>query len=141
MSRVINPNFLKLMSVEQRRQFGKAGLTEEEALLKEIARTEKGEHNIFLSWLMLKGIPRIHSRMDRRPTIEEGWPDFTVFYEGITLFFEFKVNRRKRTKDLNKDLTQKQEEWIALLREVGFEVFLIDTAKEAIGICKEVYNV
>jgi hypothetical protein len=141
MTSVINPNFLKLMSVEQRRQFGKAGLTAEEALLKEIARTERGEHNIFLSWLMLKGIPRIHSRMDRRPTIEQGWPDFTVFWDGITLFFEFKVNRRKRTKDLTKDLTQKQEEWIALLREVGFEVFLIDTAKEAIGICKEVYNV
>jgi hypothetical protein len=133
MSRVINPNFLKLMSVEQRRQFGKAGLTAEEALLKEIARTERGEHNIFLSWLMLKGVPRIHSRMDKRPTIEEGWPDFTVFYEGITLFFEFKVNKRK--------LTQKQEQMIALLREVGFEVFLIDTAREAIGICKEVYNV
>ena len=133
MSRVIHPNFLKLMSVEQRRQFGKAGLTAEEALLKEIARTERGEHNIFLSWLMLKGVPRIHSRMDKRPTIEEGWPDFTVFYEGITLFFEFKVNKRK--------LTQKQEQMIALLREVGFEVFLIDTAREAIGICKEVYNV
>jgi len=141
MSRVISPNFLKLMSVEQRRQFGKAGLTEEEALLKEITRTERGEHKIFLSWLMLKGIPRIHSRMDRRPTIEEGWPDFTVFYEGITLFFEFKVNRRKRTKDLTKDLTKKQEQWIGLLRECGFEVFLIDTAKEAIEICKEVYGV
>src|SRR5260221_4019807 len=108
MTRVISPNFLKLMSVELRRQFGKAGLTVEEALLKEITRTERGEHKIFLSWLMLKGIPRIHSRMDRRPTIEEGWPDFTVFWEGITLFFEFKVNRRKRSKDLTKDLTKKQ---------------------------------
>jgi hypothetical protein len=133
MNRVISQNFLKLMSVEQRRQFGKAGLTAEEALLKEITRTERGQHKIFLSWLMLKGIPRIHSRMDKRPTFEEGWPDFTVFYEGITLFFEFKVNKRK--------LTQKQEQTIALLREVGFEVFLVDTAKEAIEICKEVYGV
>ena len=141
MSKVINPNFLKLMSVEQRRPFGKAGWTAEEALLKEITRTEKGAHNIFLSWLRLKGIPRIYSRTDKRPTIEEGWPDFTVFWEGITLFFEFKLNRRKRTKDLTKDLTQKQEAWIALLRECGFEVFVIDTAKEAIEICKEIFGI
>jgi hypothetical protein len=86
MSKVISPNFLKHMSVEQRRQFGKAGLTAEEALLNEIARTEKGEHDIFKSWLMLKGIPRIYSRTDKRPTIESGLPDFAIFWDGITLF-------------------------------------------------------
>jgi hypothetical protein len=133
MNKVIPENFLRLMSVDQRRPLGKAGLTAEEAILKEIARTEKGEHNIFLSWLMLKGIPRIYSRTDKRPTIAAGWPDFSVFYEGVTLFFEFKINKRKTTRE--------QEETIALLREVGFEVFVIDTAKEAIEICKEVYGV
>jgi hypothetical protein len=35
-----------------------------------------------LSWLMLKGIPRIYSRTDKRPTVYVGWPDFSVFYEG-----------------------------------------------------------
>jgi hypothetical protein len=121
------------MTIEDRRKFSKAGLTAEEAMLKEIARTEKGEHNIFLSWLMLKGVPRIYSRPDKRPTIAVGWPDFSVFYGGITLFFEFKINKRKPTRE--------QEQTIALLREIGFEVFLIDTAKEAIKICKEVFRV
>jgi hypothetical protein len=53
-------------------------------------------------------------------------------HRGITLFFEFKVDKRK--------LTKEQEQTIALLREVGFEVFLIDSAREAIGICKEVFG-
>ena len=113
-------------------RYGKGGLTAEEAVLKAERRSEGDDHDGFLNYCKLKGIARIHSRMDRRPTIEEGWPDFTCFYGGKTVFFEFK----KTTK-----LSQKQEAVIGLLRELGFTVHVVYTLQEAIRLTKMEFNV
>jgi hypothetical protein len=129
--KVISPNLLKLMSQADRKQFGKAGLTPEEAAAKGDKRAEKEDHEGFLNYCKLKGIARIHSRMDRAPTIEEGWPDFTCFYEGKTVFFEFK----KTTK-----LKQQQEEVIALLRELGFTVHVVYSLDAAIKLARTEFN-
>ena len=111
--------------------YGDGGLLPEEAVQKAEGRTAVEEHKIFLNWCKLNGIPRVYSRPDRRPTIEVGWPDFSVFYNGVTLFFEFKVTTK---------LTRDQEITIGCLREVGFEVFIVNTAAEAISIAREVFG-
>jgi hypothetical protein len=129
--KVINPNFLKLMSQADRKQFGKAGLTPEESAAKGDKRAEKEDHEGFLNYCKLKGIERIHSRMDKPPTIKEGWPDFTCFFEGKTVFFEFK----KTTK-----LSKKQEEQIALLRELGFTVHVVYSLDAAIKLARKEFN-
>ena len=53
-------------------------------------KTEKQIHHTFEAWLRLNEIPFIHSRMDKKSTIRVGWPDFSIFYEGKTVFVEFK---------------------------------------------------
>jgi hypothetical protein len=112
-------------------RYGNGGLPPEEAIKKSTYRTEIEEHKMFLDWCKLNGIPRVYSWPDRRPTIAEGWPDFSVFYGGVTLFFEFKVTTK---------LSRDQEITIGCLREVGFEVFEIDNAAEAISIASEVFG-
>jgi hypothetical protein len=112
-------------------RYGNGGLPPEEAIKKAADRAEIEEHKIFLNWCKLNGIPRVYSWPDRRPTIAEGWPDFSVFYGGLTIFFDFKVTTK---------LSRDQEITIGCLREVGFEVFIVNTAAEAISIAREVFG-
>jgi hypothetical protein len=130
--RALPENLLRWMSKEERMHYGKGGLTAEEAVLKAERRSEADDQAGFLNYCKLKGIARIRSRMDKRPTIDEGWPDFTCFYGGKTVFFEFK----KKTK-----LSAKQEEQIALLRELGFTVHVVYTLLEAIQLAKMEFEV
>jgi hypothetical protein len=136
--RALPENILHWMRKEDRTLYGTGGLLAAEAIKKANYRAEIEEHEIFLNWCKLSGLPRIYSRPDKRPTIETGWPDFSVFYGGVTLFFEFKV-----TTKLSKD----QEITIGCLREVGFEVFEVNlngvpgaAATEALEICREVFG-
>ena len=129
--KVISPNLLKWMSQSDRKQFGKAGLTPEESSAKADKRAEKEDHEGFLNYCKLKGIARIHSRMDKPPTIEEGWPDFTCFYEGKTVFFEFKKTSK---------LKPKQEAQIGLLRELGFTVHVVYSLDAAIKLVRTEFN-
>jgi hypothetical protein len=129
--RILPSNILRWMRKEGRMAYGKGALSPEGAVRKAERRAEVEEHKIFLNWCKLNGLPRIYSRPDRRPTIELSWPDFSVFYGGVTLFFEFKVTTK---------LSRDQEITIGCLREVGFEVFEIDNAAEAISIASEVFG-
>jgi len=54
-----------------------------------------------------------------------------VFYGGLTIFFDFKVTTK---------LSRDQEITIGCLREVGFEVFIVNTAVKAISIAREVFG-
>jgi hypothetical protein len=128
--RILPSNILRWMRKEGRMAYGKGALSPEGAVRK-AERPEVEEHKIFLNWCKLNGLPRIYSRPDRRPTIELSWPDFSVFYGGVTLFFEFKVTTK---------LSRDQEITIGCLREVGFEVFEIDNAAEAISIARKVFG-
>jgi hypothetical protein len=131
-TRVRPSNILRWMRKQDTARYGNGGLPPEEAAIKKAAdRAEIEEHKIFLNWCKLTGIPRVYSRPDRRPTIAEGWPDFSVFYGGLTIFFDFKV-KTKPSRD--------QEITIGCLREVGFEVFEIDNAAAAISIASEVFG-
>ena len=128
---VLPSKALRWMREQDSARFSNDRLLPEESIKKVNHRAEIEQHKIFLNWCKLNGIPRVYSRPDRRPTIEVGWPDFSVFYNGITLFFEFKV-----TTKLSKD----QEITIGCLHEVGFEVFEVDNAAEAISIASESYS-
>ena len=56
------------------------------------AKAEKEMHEQFTSWLRVKALPFVHSRMDRKSTIQEGWPDFTVILpDGRVMCIEFKM--------------------------------------------------
>ena len=130
-TRVLPSNMLRWMRKQDSARFGNARLLPEEAIKKANQRADIEEHKIFLNWCKLNGIPRVYSRPDRRTTIEVGWPDFSVFYGAVTLFFEFKVTTK---------LPRDREITIGCLREVGFEVFEVDNAAEAIQISREVFG-
>jgi hypothetical protein len=130
-TRVRPSNILRWMRKQDAARYGNGGLPPKEAIKKSTYRTEIEEHKMFLDWCKLNGIPRVYSRLDRGPTIEVGWPDFSVFYGGLTIFFDFKV-KTKPSRD--------QEITIGCLREVGFEVFEIDNAAAAISIASEVFG-
>jgi hypothetical protein len=129
--RVRPSNILRWMRKQDAARYGNGGLPPEEAIKKSTYRTEIEEHKMFLDWCKLNGIPRVYSRLDRRSTIDVGWPDFSVFHGGLTIFFDFKVTTK---------LSRDQEITIGVLREVGFEVFLVNTAAEAISIAREVFG-
>ncbi len=136
--RALPENILRWMRKEDRSRYGTGGVLAAEAIKKANYRAEIEEHNIFLNWCKLNGLPRVYSRPDKRATIETGWPDFSVFYGGVTLFFEFKITTK---------LSKNQEITIGCLREVGFEVFELNpngvpgaAAAEAIEICREVFG-
>jgi hypothetical protein len=130
-ARVLPSNLLRWMRRQDTARYGNGGLPPEEAIKKAADRAEIEEHKIFLNWCKLNGIPRVYSRLDRGRTIEVGWPDFSVFYGGLTIFFDFKVKTK---------LSRDQEITIGCLREVGFEVFEVDNAVEAIKIASEVFG-
>jgi hypothetical protein len=55
-------------------------------------KSEKLIHARFEAWLRLNEISFVHSRMDKKSTIREGWPDFSVFGpNGKTCFVEIKL--------------------------------------------------
>jgi hypothetical protein len=128
---VLPSKIRRSMRREDRERHGKAGPLREEAVKKANHHATIEEHEIFLTWCKFNGLPRIHLRPDRRPTIEVGWPDFTVFYGGLTIFFEFNIATR---------LSRDQEITIGVLREVGFEVFIVNSAAEAISIATEAFG-
>jgi hypothetical protein len=76
--------------------------------------TERKLHHMFEAWLRLNEIPYVHSRMDKKSTIRVGWPDFSIFSEGKTVFVEFK--------QAGKELSPEQIVVTAELISEGFEV-------------------
>ncbi len=65
----------RLMSPEDRKSLGKAGMTAEEALLAAKVRIEKDLQNVVEGWLGTKGITVLRARMDKKTTNKRGQPD------------------------------------------------------------------
>lgn len=82
---------LKLLTPEQRKAIGKAGITATEAQAKYQKVAEKAIHESVRKWLTLRAIPYVHSRMDKASTIRKGWPDFTVLHQGRAYCLELKA--------------------------------------------------
>jgi hypothetical protein len=120
-------SLLKLMSPADRKQYGKAGWTAEECQQRVDNRTERKEHVVVVSWCSLNDIPCRHDRMDRRPTGNVGWPDFTICYSGHVLLGEMKVNWK---------LTPDQKRVIGELYATGTTVQIWSSGAEAIEAIK-----
>lgn len=91
---------------------------------------EREQHETFEAWLRLNQIPFIHSRMDRKPTIREGWPDFTLCYGvGPTVCIEFKAG--------DNEPTDRQWEVINELKRAKVPVWVCWSVEAAITVAKE----
>lgn len=74
-SNLLPPNILKCLSTSDRRSLGKAGMTPEEALSKQVVKSERELQKHIVALLRFKGIEPNVSRMDKRTTHRVGWPD------------------------------------------------------------------
>ena len=88
---MIAPNILKCMTPEQRKQFGKDGMTAEEGFAKCEEKREKDIHKNIAQLLSRRGILPIHSRMDKRSTATPGAVDFAFCYYGEFVAWEAKT--------------------------------------------------
>lgn len=120
-------NFLKLMTPEARRECGQQ--TASEAQHKWQKGEERKMHELFEQDLIRRRWPYIHSRMDRKPTIREGWPDFTVFWGLRFILIEFKAP--------GGTLREKQKECIDDLTDAHIAVLVTQDVGEAIDFCKK----
>lgn len=112
------------MSKEDRKPLGKAGVTASEAQEKWQRTEEKKIHETVKQWLNLRGIPYVHCRMDKPSTIRNGWPDFTVTYQGRAMCLEIKA--------AGGVLSTTQKECIAHLERTGTPVKVAYSDGEAL---------
>lgn len=88
-------------------------------------KAEKLIHHLFEAWLRLNGLAYVHSRMDKKSTIREGWPDFSVFGPGGKVaFVEIKLK--------GKELSVSQMEVMLELLRLGQPYQVCYTDAEAI---------
>jgi hypothetical protein len=100
--KVIPSHILEKMNPEDRAPLGPAGFTRKECEEIYCKKTEKKLHQDFEQWLRLNDLPYIHSRMDKKTSIQNGAPDFIVFANGFTVCIEFKVGNNKTSDDQNR---------------------------------------
>lgn len=120
----------KLLTAPERAKLGVQ--TPSESQQRWQAREERKIHSDLTAWLQCKGVPFIHSRMDKPSTIRKGWPDFTCM-NGV----------RWNAKDLSRVccvevkapggvLSDAQAECIAELKLAHVPVLVAYSAKQAI---------
>jgi hypothetical protein len=81
-------NIRKAMAPEVRKEL--KAPTNEESALKYSRKTEKTLHDQFIAFCRRNCIDFVHSRMDKKPTIKSGWPDFTCIKNNKVALIEFK---------------------------------------------------
>lgn len=79
---ILPDKILRLLSPEDRKKLGKAGLTKPEWESKWQARNERDLQKQIAQLLGLHGIAYCWHRTDRRSHATIGWPDFTFCVEG-----------------------------------------------------------
>jgi len=122
LDKTLPENILKRMSAADRKAAGQKTAGEAQAAF--VVRSEKKEQDILIQWLHLRGYPFCRARMDKKSTINEGWPDFTVFHNGKVALVEMKVPGGK--------LSFPQEMCIKALCAEGILVTVCYSAAEAI---------
>lgn len=102
------PNILKCMSAKDRQPLGRAGATQPEIDEKQRAESERELQNQIAGWLTINEIFFIRNRMDKRPTVIKGLPDFVIILPpsltGITsrcVMIEAKMEGKEPSDDQN----------------------------------------
>lgn len=84
-------------------------------------------HEQILEYCQRKGWPRVHARMDVPATSEIGTPDFVIAMPGPrTLWVECKAGKNKPS--------PAQLAWLAMLKAVGHEAYVIHSFEEFLEI-------
>lgn len=102
--------------------------TTEEVVAKAAAGEELVMHHQFEAWCRMNGLPFIHSRPDRKSTIQAGHPDFTICTGGRAAFVEFKTIAGKLSED--------QVLRIAVLMDAGNACYVATDLGSAIQFTK-----
>lgn len=111
-TKVIPASFLKCMASKDRAQFGKGGMTSEEAIVAFAGREEKNLHKLIYADLTRQGIVLIHSRMDKRATTRKGLPDFCFVRRGTPIAIEVKTTTGNlRPEQLSTILQMERNGW------------------------------
>ena len=88
--KVLPEKFLRLMSKEDRKSLGKAGMTAEEALAKFVCHSERDLQRTIVQLLRQKGIEPLWHRTDKRSAATVGWPDITFAvqrdWQGVPVY-------------------------------------------------------
>jgi hypothetical protein len=87
----LNDKQLAMIPAELRATMGKAAMTSSEAQHKWQKGEEKKMHDLFETDMRRRGVIPLHSRMDQKPTIRKGWPDFSLFHGERAVLIEFKA--------------------------------------------------
>ncbi len=93
------PSFLKCLSAADRKSLGKAGMTPEECLSKQEAKTERQLQTQIVNLLRLKGIEPCWHRTDKRSAATVGWPDLTFSIQPGATLWEIKLPTGKLSKE------------------------------------------
>lgn len=78
MSIILPTNILRRMSKEERSKLGKGNQLPEEIAAKCEAKSERELQSQMSALLTIKGVFFFSNRMDKRPTVPRGLPDFTI---------------------------------------------------------------
>jgi hypothetical protein len=127
------PNHILERMNPEDRPLGIAGFTKSEMKDLMEKKNEKAMHDLFSQWLRLNGIPYIHARMDKKSTIQKGWPDFTMLYQGRALCVEFKA--------MGGAPSEEQESVIQSLTKTGTTVLVCWLVSAAILETREFFNI
>lgn len=125
---LIPDHILRRMDPKDRPK-GTAGMTAEEAGKAFAHKREKEAHDIYSGWLRQVGLFFIHSRMDRKSTVQNGTPDFAVFSNGKAIFIEFKQPGNVPSQD--------QIEVMEKIRTGGTPVHVCQMAADAIEFTRK----
>ena len=106
--------FKSKIAPEVRTELGFKAQTTEDGRRAFDRREEGVMHEKFQQFCNYHQLGYVHSRMDKKATIKKGWPDFSLFLNGRSMFVEFKAGDNKLSED--------QEQCIESLRKAGMLV-------------------
>ena len=129
-STAIPAHILRLMPEAERRRFGKAGLTVPEIEAQNGDKLEKEIQEQIAQYLQLHEVRFNRSRMERKTTCLQGWPDFTFCVKGRACFFEVKRPGQKPDPEQSKVLSD--------LIAAGTFVRIVHSLQEAIEAYQEI---
>jgi hypothetical protein len=113
-SKILPDKILRLLSPADRRSLGVAGLTADEALDAARIKSERDLQNLIESYLNLRGVVAIRSRMDKKTRTKKGTPDFMLALRGHAVALEAKLpgeELRAEQADMMRKMTDEINGW------------------------------
>jgi len=127
-------NIRRCLQNDIKRVLGKQGMTMPEIQATRDVATEREMHSKFENYLRMREIPFGTSRMDKKSTFTEGWPDYTIVLpRGHVAFVELKMP--------GKTLDPDQERVCASLEAAGAIVRVCESLGECILVVSDLLKV